>query len=298
MTQPRIIYLIDASVYIFRAWHSIPDHMKTPQGQPCNAVFGFAGFLADLLRRTHPAPVLVAFDASLSSSFRNEIYPEYKANRPPAPEELKRQFAWCQELCSALGLHWQADQAWEADDLIGTWSAMARKNAHQVCIVSRDKDLTQLIQPGDLMWDFAADTQMDSDGVQERFGVWPEQIADYLALMGDSVDNIPGVAGVGPKAASALLQAFGDLDAVYERLDEVPNLPVRGAKSLRDKLERDRDMALMSRKLTGIPLDIPLEIPYWHRKMADAPALTAMCDALGFGPGMRTRLLPFAELSE
>ncbi len=298
MTQPRIIYLIDASVYIFRAWHSIPDHMKTPQGQPCNAVFGFAGFLADLLRRTHPAPVLVAFDASLSSSFRNEIYPPYKANRPPAPEELKRQFAWCQQLCSGLGLHWQADTSGEADDLIGTWSAMARAKAHQVCIVSRDKDLAQLIQPGDFMWDFAADKQLDSDGVKAQFGVWPEQIADYLALMGDSVDNIPGVAGVGPKAASALLQAFGDLHSVYARLEEVPGLAVRGAKSLRDKLERDRDMAYTSRRLTGIPLDLPLDIPYWHRKPADADALTRLCDELGFGSGLRSRLLPLAQMSE
>ena len=298
MTQQRIIYLIDASVYIFRAWHSIPDHMKTPQGQPCNAVFGFAGFLADLLLRTQPAPVLVAFDASLSTSFRNVIYPAYKANRPPAPQELKRQFAWCQQLCSALGLHWQADESWEADDLIGTWSALARDKQHQVCIVSRDKDLTQLIQPGDFMWDFAADKQMDSDAVYEHFGVWPEQIADYLALMGDSVDNIPGVAGVGPKAASALLQHFGDLQSVYQRLDEVPTLSVRGAKSLRDKLERDKDMAMTSRELTGIPLDLPLEIPHWHRNSADADKLTALCDELGFGQGLRRRLLPLAEVSE
>lgn len=298
MTQQRIIYLIDASVYIFRAWHSIPDSMKTPQDQPCNAVFGFAGFLADLLRRTYPAPVWVAFDESLEHSFRNQIYPPYKANRPPAPEELKRQFAWCQQLCDALGLHWLADKSWEADDLIGTWSAQARAHAHQVCIVSRDKDLTQLIQPGDWMWDFAGDKTMDSDAVFARFGVWPEQIADYLALMGDSVDNIPGVAGVGPKAASALLQTFGDLDTVYQRLDEVPNMAVRGAKSLRDKLERDRDMAMTSRQLTGIPLDLPLQIPHWHRSAADAQAITTLCDQMGFGPGLRARLLPLAQVSE
>ena len=291
MTQQPIIYLIDASVYIFRAWHSIPDHIKTAQGEPCNAVYGFAGFIADLLRRSKPAPVLVAFDASLSTSFRNEIYPDYKANRPPAPIELKRQFAWCQQLCSALGLHWQADPRWEADDLIGTWSAQSKARGYQVGIVSRDKDLAQLIGVDDFLWDFANDQRMDNDGVKQRFGVWPEQIADYLALMGDSVDNIPGVAGVGPKAASALLQAFGSLDDVYRRLDEVPGLPVRGAKSLRDKLELGREAAFMSRRLSVIPLDLAVDEPLWQRHQINPDAVHAVCDELGFGSNMRQRLL-------
>lgn len=290
MTEPPIIYLIDASVYIFRAWHSIPEHMSTPDGEPCNAVFGFAGFIADLLRRSKPAPVLVAFDASLSTSFRNEIYPQYKANRPPAPLELKRQFGWCQQLCSAMGLHWQADQAWEADDLIGVWSAQARRRGFQVGIVSRDKDLAQLIQPGDFLWDFAGDRQVDSDGVKEQFGVWPEQIADYLALMGDSVDNIPGVAGVGPKAASALLQAFDTLPQVYARLHEVPDLPIRGAKSLAAKLAAGRDMAFLSRELTGIPTDLAVAAPPWQRRPIDRQALESLCDELGFGPTLRQKL--------
>lgn len=298
MTQTTLIYLIDASVYIFRAWFSIPDHMKTPQGQPCNAVFGFAGFLADLLKQTGSAPVFVAFDESLDSSYRNEIYPEYKANRPPAPEELKRQFAWCQQLCDAMGLHWQAHSRYEADDLIGTWGALARDRNHAVSIVTRDKDLTQLIQDGDHVWDFAGDKRLDGQAVEAQFGVRPDQIADYLALTGDAVDNIPGVAGVGPKAATALLQAFDNLEAIYQRLDEVPQLSVRGAKSLRDKLERDREQALMSQQLTRIPTDIDLEIPDLASPQPDAEKLQAFCDKLGFGSGVRNRLLAHVELSQ
>ncbi len=290
MTEPALIYLVDASVYVFRAWHSIPDHMTTPRGEPCNAVYGFAGFIADLLRRSKPQPVCVAFDESLSTSFRNEIFPDYKANRPPAPEELKRQFAWCQQLCDALGLHWQAHPQWEADDIIGTWAEQARGSGHAVSIVTRDKDLAQLLTPADHVWDFAGDRILDSDAVKAQFGVWPEQIADYLALTGDAVDNIPGVAGVGPKAASALLQAFGDLDSIYARLDEVPALPVRGAKSLLAKLENGREAAFLARQLTGIPTDLDLQTPAWHRGAADAAALTALCDDLGFGPGLRERL--------
>ncbi len=298
MTEQPIIYLIDASVYIFRAWHSIPDHMKTAKGEPCNAVYGFAGFIAEILNRSNPDPVLVAFDESLSSSFRNEIFPDYKANRPPAPIELKRQFQWCQQLCEALGLHWQADPSWEADDLIGTWSAMANARGRAVSIVTRDKDLAQLITPQDHLWDFAGDKRLDSDGIKAQFGVWPEQIADYLALTGDAVDNIPGVAGVGPKAATALLQAFDTLEAVYQRLDEVPGLPVRGAKSLKTKLENGREHAFMSRQLTGIPRDLPLPEPCWQRRPPDEVALLRLCDELAFGTGIRRRLLAPAILSE
>lgn len=292
MTEQPIIYLIDASVYIFRAWHSIPDRMTTPQGEPCNAVYGFAGFIADLLRRSNPQPVYAAFDESLSTSFRNAIYPDYKAHRPPAPEELKRQFAWCQQLCEALNLPWQAHPEWEADDIIGTWAAQGREQGYAVSIVSRDKDLTQLISPQDHVWDFAGNKILDTDAVQAQFGVWPEQIADYLALTGDAVDNIPGVAGVGPKAASALLQAFGDLESVYARLDEVAELPVRGAKSLVRKLEEGRDAAFLSRRLTGIPTDLDLPVPPRHRGPVDEQALQALCDELGFGRNLRQRLLP------
>ncbi len=291
MTEQPIIYLIDASVYIFRAWHSIPDRMTTPQGEPCNAVYGFAGFIADLLRRSNPQPVFVAFDASLSTSFRNALYPDYKAQRPAAPLELKRQFAWCQQLCEALGLPWLAHAEWEADDIIGTWAEQGRAHGHAIAIVSRDKDLTQLLTPQDHVWDFAGDKVLDCDAVHAQFGVWPEQIADYLALTGDAVDNIPGVAGVGPKAASALLQAFGDLESIYQRLDEVPALPVRGARALAAKLEAGRELAFLSRQLTGIPTDLALDLPPRHRQKSDAEALLALCEELGFGKGMRERLL-------
>ena len=199
-------YLIDASVYVFRAHYSMPDDMVDDDGNPVNALYGFCRFLGDFMEQVKPDHVAVLFDESLTSSFRTAIYPEYKANREPAPPELKRQFAQCRRFTRSLGLLECAHPEYEADDLIGTLVTEGRRAGIPSTIVTRDKDLAQLVSKDDVFWDFAGKGKVSYDDIPEYFGVWPEQIADFLALAGDSVDNIKGVPGVGRKTAIALLE--------------------------------------------------------------------------------------------
>lgn len=287
------VYLVDASIYLFRAWHSMPDAFLNDQGQPTNAVYGFTGTLCSLLEQAQPSHVGVTFDISLTTSFRNDIYPDYKANREPAPEELKRQFAWAREVAEALGLKCYGDERYEADDLIGTLAGYWRERGHAVTIVSGDKDLAQLVEAGDSWWDFARNTRLGPDGVEEKFGVRPAQIADYLALTGDAVDNIPGVPGVGPKTASALLAHFGELSALFDRLEEIQHLRFRGAKTLAPKLAAHRETAELSRQLTGIHCAVPsaLQDPDIQRRDLDEARLNRLFDELSFGGMLRQRCL-------
>ena len=290
--QPQPVYLIDASVYVFRAWFSMPDQFMDAAGRPTNAVYGFARFLCELLEETSARQAAVAFDESLTTSFRNEIYPAYKANREPAPDDLQRQFGWCKDLARHLGLPVYADARYEADDLIASLARHCRDAKTTVCVVSGDKDLAQLVGQGDWWWDFARRQRLDQRGVQARFGVKPEQIADFLALTGDAVDNIPGIAGVGPKTAAALLNHFGDLDSVFERLHEIPFLSLRGARQLPLKLKAGEDAARLARRLTGLYADIEQvhADPQVDRSAGNADALDALLDALGFGLPLRQRL--------
>src|SRR5690606_4162713 len=192
-------YLIDASVYVFRAWHSMPDDLVDGDGNPVNAFYGWCRFLGDFLERVRPERAAVLFDESLSSSFRNRLYPAYKANREPAPEPLKRQFELCRRYTRALGVMVGAHPTFEADDLIGTLVFEGRAAGTPSTIVTRDKDLAQLVGPEDVYWDFSGKGRLTSEQIPGVFGVMPEQIADFLALTGDSVDNIPCVPGIGPK---------------------------------------------------------------------------------------------------
>ncbi len=210
-----MVYLIDASVYVFRAYYSLPPDMRDGEGNPVHALYGFARFLADLLERASPEYVAVAFDASLATSFRNRIYPAYKANREPAPPDLALQFERCREICAHLGVSWYASPEYEADDIIGTLATRLRAEGLRCTVVTRDKDMAQLIREGDVYWDFASNSRYYYRDIAERFGVEPERYADYLALTGDAVDNIPGVPGVGPKTAAVLMKTFASLDALY-----------------------------------------------------------------------------------
>ena len=255
--MPDTIHLIDASPYIFRAFFSIPDKIRDPQERPVNAVYGFSHFLRKLIADEEPTHLGLAYDESLDTSFRNDFFPEYKAQREKPPEDLKRQLTACLEMGAALGAATYVDSRYEADDLIGTLCHQLVSDGHEVVIVTSDKDLAQLVGPSVTLWDFAKDTRYGSAEVVEKFGVEPGQIIDLLALMGDSVDNIPGVAGVGKKTAVALLAALGDLDTVYSDLDAVATLPIRGAKSLARKLEEQREMAELSKRLATIALDAP-----------------------------------------
>jgi len=288
---PPTLYLVDASMYVFRAWHSMPNEFHDEDGWPTNAVHGFARFLLELLEKERPRHIAVAFDEALDSCFRNTLYPAYKANRESAPEELKRQFVHCKALCVALGLPVLAHQDYEADDLIGSALHAARVHGHRGVIVSADKDLSQLLAGLDEQWDFARGQRWSSAGVKARHGVEAHQIADYLALTGDAVDNIPGVPGVGPKTAAALLAHFGSLDALLARVDEVAFLRLRGAASVAAKLREHRAQALLWRQLTTIALDAPLqEATAFPRGTGDAAHLLALCESLRFGPLTRRRL--------
>ncbi len=287
------VYLVDASIYIFRAWFSIADEFSNSRSEPTNAVYGFTGFLCSLLEQTRAQHMGVAFDESLAHSYRNEIYPQYKANRDPAPEELKRQFKWAREVAESMGLSCFSDQRYEADDLIGTLATHWRDRGHPVCIISSDKDLTQLIDKNDTWWDFTRNRKLNRVKIKDKFGVFPEQIADFLALTGDSVDNIPGVPGVGPKSAAALLSHFDTLDTLWARLDEVQHLSVRGAKALHEKLKKNRSAAELARRLTGIETEVPsaLENTGVARGELDEARLNRLFDEMDFGQMLRRRCL-------
>lgn len=287
------VYLVDASIYIFRAWFSMPDEFVNLRGEPTNAVYGFAGFLCSLLEQTGAEHVAIAFDESLTTSYRNEIYPEYKANREPAPDELKRQFSWARAVAEAMGLQCFGDGRYEADDLIGTLAEIWRAKGHPICVVTADKDLAQLVRENDHWWDFSRNQKLNARQLTEKFGVSPRQMADYLALTGDPVDNIPGVPGVGPKSASALLGHFGDLDELYRRLDEVQHLGIRGAKSLQKKLTDHREAADLARRLTVIEtaVESALSSPELGRLEVDTARLNRLFDELAFGGMLRQRCL-------
>ncbi|HSQ72099.1 MAG TPA: 5'-3' exonuclease H3TH domain-containing protein, partial [Rubrivivax sp.] len=278
--------LVDASFFIFRAYYSVTPEMTDADGRPVNALYGFARFLCELLERARPRHVAVAFDESLASSFRNEIYPAYKANREPAPEELKRQFALCREFCRRLGVAEFADGFYEADDIIGTVATRMRAAGHTSVLVTRDKDLAQLVREGDEYWDFAGDRRYGYQQIEGQFGVRPERIADYLALTGDSVDNIPGVPGVGPKTAAALLKPFASLDELYDNLGAVAALPIRGAAKLPARLAAHREAAYLARRLTIIECDMPLAFTPESllRRAPDVPALESFYQEARFGP--------------
>jgi 5'-3' exonuclease len=288
---PQTLYLIDASMYVFRAWHSMPDEFFDVEGHPVNAVHGFARFLLEFIERTHARHAVAAFDIALTSSFRNAIYPAYKANRDPAPPELKRQFEYCRELAATFGLAVLADATYEADDLIGSVQAAMRPHAFRAVIVSADKDFGQLLGAGDEQWDYARGQRWGAAGVPARLGVEATQVIDYLAITGDATDNIPGVPGIGAKGAAALLAHFGNLETLLARVDEVPFLRVRGAKSLAAKLHAHAGQARMSRQLATIALDapVPRSPEALQRQAPDAAALDTLFERLKIGPITRNR---------
>jgi len=289
MTQT--LHLIDASLYVFRAWHSLPNEFTDIDGAPVNAVQGFTRFLCDFLERARPTHVLVAFDESLVTSFRNGIYPAYKAHRELPPAELLVQFDYCKKVAAALGLAVASDIQYEADDLIGSAVTMSRSHGFRAVIVSADKDFGQLIGAHDVQWDFSKNERWDPAGVKQRLGVRPDQVVDYLALTGDAVDNIPGVPGIGPKTAATLLAYFGSLDALLARIEEVPYLRLRGAGQVYVKLKSHRDQALLSQKLSAIALDAPVAAHVDELRWGEpsASSLDGLFDRLRFGPLTRSR---------
>lgn len=267
----------------------MPDDMVDDQGNPVNALYGFCRFIGDFMEKVTPEYVAVLFDESSTELFRTQIYPAYKANREPAPPELKRQFGQCRRYVRALGLMEHSSPMYEADDLIGTLVEHGHRNGRPSTIVTRDKDLTQLLTEEDVFWDFAGKGKLRYDQIPDSFGVWPEQIADFLALAGDAVDNIKGVPGVGKKTATVLLQHFDSLDDIYANLDKVHEVNVRGAKTLGAKLGAHKEDAYLARRLTGIACDAPIENAEELMQPA-APKLeeiNALFDEAGIGMALR-----------
>jgi len=292
-------YLIDASVYVFRAYYSMPDDMLDKEGNPVNALYGFCRFLGDFMEQVNPEHIAVLFDESLSSSFRTEIYPEYKANRDPAPDDLKRQFGQCRRFTRALGLMECGSPRYEADDLIGTLVEHGRRMNRPSTIVTRDKDLAQLIAEDDIFWDFAGRGKIGYDQVRDVFGVLPEQIADFLALAGDAVDNIKGVPGVGKKTAAVLLERFGSLEDIYNNLDKVHEVNIRGSKTLGEKLAAHKEDALLARRLTGIACDVPIDDPEtsMQRSRPKLGDINALFDEADIGVSLRRQAERISDLS-
>lgn len=280
-----MIYLVDASYFVFRAYYSMPPSMADADGNSTHALYGFARFLGDLIEEVRPDHIAIAFDESLETSFRNRIYPAYKANREPAPEDLKRQFELCRELCSYLGLAGFSSDEYEADDIIGTLAVRMREKGLRSTLVTRDKDLAQLVRDGDIYWDYSAREKYHYHDIAGRFGVVPERMADYLALTGDSVDNIAGVPGVGPKTAAAIFGEFRSLEHLYEDLDRVATLKVRGAAALPAKLREHRETAFLARRLTTIACDMPIVagVADVARRPPDVAALNDFYDRQKFG---------------
>ncbi|QYR53519.1 5'-3' exonuclease [Lysobacter soyae] len=298
MNRPAV-HLVDASMYVFRAWHSMPDAWHDEDGWPLNAVHGFARFLCELHERERPAHIVVAFDEALDSCYRNTLYPQYKANRPPAPEELRRQFVTCKAIADALGLNVMSHHEFEADDLIGAAMVLAREKGFRGIIVSADKDLSQLLQDDDEQFDFARNTRWTHAGVKAKHGVHAHQIADYLALCGDAVDNIPGIQGIGQKTAAQLISHFDSLDALLDRVDEVPHLRIRGAHGIALRLKAQQADARLFQQLTRIATHAPVgeAQPPFARTAVDVSRLTSLCDTLKFGPLTRRRLLAVAGVT-
>jgi DNA polymerase-1 len=297
-----VVYYIDASYFIFRAYHSMPPDMVDGDGNATHALYGFARFLSDLLEKVRPERIGVAFDLSLRSetSFRNVIYPPYKANRESPPADLKRQFTLCREFCRHMGLAEFASAEYEADDIIGTLAARSRAAGLCNVLVTRDKDLSQLIRDGDVFWDYSGNIRYHYHDIGPRFGVIPELIADFLALTGDSVDNIPGVPGVGKKTAAELFAIFGSLDELYANIDRVPTLKLRGAVAVAAKLREHKEAAYLARRLTGIVCNMPLQATLEDLKLRppDGALLESFFDAHGFGGILRAQARRIAGAAE
>jgi 5'-3' exonuclease len=289
---PRgLVYHIDASYFIFRAYYSMPPDMVDGDGNATHALYGFARFMSDFVEQVSPERIGVAFDESLrgETSFRCGIYPAYKANREIAPADLKRQFALCREFCRHLGVAEFASARYEADDIIGTLAARSRAAGHRNVFVTRDKDLSQLIREGDVYWDYTVNARYHYHDIGRRFGAAPELIADFLALTGDSVDNIPGVPGIGRKTAAELFAVFGSLDELYANLERVASMKLRGAARIVAKLVAHKEAAYLARRLTGIVCDMPLPagVDDLKRRPPDGARLESFFDQQEFGSILR-----------
>ena len=286
-TSKKPLILVDGSSYLYRAFFALPP-LSNSKGEPTGAVRGVAAMLKKLLADYAPERVAVVFDAS-GKTFRDELFAEYKANRPAMPDDMVEQIEPLHALVKALGFPVLRIPGVEADDVIGTLAKQAADHQLPVLISTGDKDMGQLVNPQVTLVNTMTGTVLDREGVKQKFGVWPEQIIDYLALVGDSSDNIPGVSGIGPKTAAPLLAHFGTLENLYARLDEVPQLAIRGAKQLPEKLRAQHEQAMLSRQLAVIRCDVELPVTLADLTMRtpDAAELRKLYTSLEFKTWLR-----------
>ncbi|MEW5704154.1 MAG: DNA polymerase I [Pseudomonadota bacterium] len=274
--KPKHVFLVDGSGFIFRAYHALPS-LTRPDGTPVGAVFGFTQMLMKLLNETDADHIAVVFDSD-RVSFRNAIYPAYKANRPETPEDLIPQFALVREATEAFAVSAVELKGFEADDLIATYARAAAREGAEVTIVSSDKDLMQLVGGPVTMFDAMRNRRIGPKEVEEKFGVGPEQVVEVQALAGDSTDNIPGVPGIGVKTAAELVRQYGDLENLLRHADEIPQ-PKR-----RERLRENAELARVSRKLVALRDDVEMPVPLASFKVRkpDAGRLLAFLKAQGF----------------
>ncbi len=250
--------LVDGSSYLYRAYHAFPP-LTNSAGEPTGAMYGVLNMLRSLVLQFNPSHVVVVFDAK-GKTFRDELFAEYKSHRPPMPDDLRLQIEPLHEMVKAMGLPLLMVSGVEADDVIGTLALAAEKSGRSVLISTGDKDMAQLVTPNITLINTMNNSVLGPEEVCEKYGIPPELIIDFLALMGDSSDNIPGVPGVGEKTAQALLQGLGGLDAIYSNLDKVATLTFRGAKTMSAKLEQNKEVAYLSYQLATIKTDVELEV--------------------------------------
>ncbi|MCY7295436.1 DNA polymerase I [Alteromonas sp. a30] len=252
------LILVDGSSYLFRAFHGLPP-LTNSKGMATGAVYGVINMLRSLMKQYDTHQIAVVFDAK-GKTFRDDIYPEYKANRPPMPDDLRDQIQPLHTIIKAMGLPLIIEEGVEADDVIGTLSHQATEQKRPTVISTGDKDMAQLVNEYVTLVNTMTNTVMDIEGVKEKFGIPPELIIDFLALKGDKVDNIPGVPGVGDKSALGLLQGIGGIDEIYENLDKIAGLGFRGSKTLAVKMKEFEEQARLSYELATIKLDVEMDI--------------------------------------
>ncbi|QBQ64671.1 DNA polymerase I [Actinobacillus indolicus] len=254
------LVLVDGSSYLYRAFHAFPP-LTNKQGEPTGAMYGVLNMLKSLIAQVEPSHIAVVFDAK-GKTFRDELFEQYKSHRPPMPDELRSQIQPLHAMIKALGIPLLSIEGVEADDVIGTLAVQASQAGKHVLISTGDKDMAQLVNDHIMLINTMNNTLLDREGVIEKYGIPPELIIDYLALLGDSSDNIPGVKGVGEKTAIALLQGIGSMQAIYANLDKVAELSFRGAKTFAPKLEAEKETAGLSYLLATIKTDVALDVTY------------------------------------
>ena len=256
------LYLIDGSSYIYRAFYGV-RHLSTSTGVPTNAIYGFGTMLNRVLRERNPVYMAIALDAP-GPTFRHDLSPAYKANRPRMPEDLSEQIPFIKRLITALGIPYMEIPGYEADDIIGTLATWASDQGAEVVMISGDKDLLQLVNPKVHMWDSMKDEVFGPAEVEKRFGVPAYQVVEIMGLTGDSSDNIPGVPGIGPKTAQRLIKEFGSIENLLSALDKVSK------EKERKRLEAHSEQAILSRSLATIKCDVPLAKDWQEFELGEA----------------------------